>query len=225
MQDVNKHGHVNCRVKQQSRFRVTVRQSWLQSCCKLDICQIVNCNIHTSITMARMPEMNWKHEPLADAFKAFKARMTLFLDDNEITDDAKKSTKIKLGLGDEGMRRVLASGLTEDQQKDPKEIWNLLESQVDASVKINFHVHRLELSNLRQRQGESITEYATRIRDKAIKCSFNKDELNKRLIEMIILSTPFEEFRKELLTKPKGFEIKTVLERGIPNQSYGCDYG
>ena len=36
---------------------------------------------------------------------------------------------------------------------------------------------------------------------------------------MIILSTPFEEFRKELLTKPKGFEIKTVLERGLEHEA------
>ncbi len=62
--------------------------------------------------MARMLEMNWKHEPLADGFKAFKARMTLFLDDSEITDEAKQSTKTKLGLGDEGMCRVLAFDLS-----------------------------------------------------------------------------------------------------------------
>ena len=72
--------------------------------------------------MARMPEMNWNHEPLADAFWAFKDRMTLFLSDNEISDTAKQATNIKLGLFDEGMRRMLASRLTDAEQADPKQI-------------------------------------------------------------------------------------------------------
>ena len=107
--------------------------------------------------------------------------MTLFFSDNKISDTAKQAAKIKLGLSDEGMPCVLASGLTDAEQAEPKQIRVLLEPQVDAIVKINFRVHRLELSNLRQKQGEHVTEYVTCIRDKAAKCSFLDDELNKRL--------------------------------------------
>lgn len=86
----------------------------------------------------RMPEMNWKHEPLAESFNAFKVRMTLFLEDNEVTNVAKQATKIKIAVGDERMRRVLAFGLSDVQQNIPDDLWSLLESQVDATVKINF---------------------------------------------------------------------------------------
>jgi hypothetical protein len=53
----------------------------------------------------------------------------------------------------------------------------------------------------------------SRLREKGSKCEFDAEELSERIIEMIILSTPFDEFRKELLTKAKKHPITTVLER------------
>lgn len=52
------------------------------------------------------------------------------------------------------------------------------------------------------------------MREKASKCEFEADELNERLIEMVILSTPFDDFRKELLVKAKNHPVTDVLERG-----------
>ena len=49
--------------------------------------------------------------------------------------------------------------------------------------------------------------------EKAIQCEFEKSELNERLIEIIILSTPYKDFRKELLIKPKRYDITNVIER------------
>lgn len=140
--------------------------------------------------------------------------MCLYLEDQGVTDETKKATKIKIALGDEGIRRILASGLSEADQADPKKIWSLIETEVDATTKINFRVHRLEFSSYTQKPDESLSQYLSRLREKATKCEFEPAELNERLIEMVILSTPYEDFRKELLTKPKGHEISIVLERG-----------
>ena len=52
----------------------------------------------------KMPELDSKHDSLADAFHTFKARMTLYLEDKAITDMAKQATKIKIAIGDEGIR-------------------------------------------------------------------------------------------------------------------------
>lgn len=81
-------------------------------------------------------------------------------------------------------------------------------------MKINFQVHRLEFATLCQKAEENINVYMSSLREKAAKCDFGEAELNERLIEMVILSTPFEDFRKELFTKPKEFPIKDVLEKG-----------
>ncbi len=160
-----------------------------------------------------MPYLDWQYSPLVDSFRAFKARMELYFIDNSITDDAKKAVKIKIASGDEGMRRLLTSGLSETELKTSEEIWKLFESQLDASIKINFRVHRLEFSTLHQQTDEVITSYVSRLREKALKCEFEKSELEERLIENIILSTPYEDFRKELLTQSKGYAITKVIER------------
>ena len=98
-----------------------------------------------------MPELNWAHEPLSEDLQSFKARMTLYLEDKEVTDTTKQATKIKIAIGDEGIHRVLASGRSEEEQKVPENIWTLVEEQLDASTHINYQVHHLELSNMLQK--------------------------------------------------------------------------
>ena len=129
--------------------------------------------------------------------------MELYMEDKEVTEAAKKATKIKIAVGDEGIHRLLASGLTDTDIKAPNNIWKLLEDQLDASVKINYCVHRLDFSHMWEKPKEAIFDYITWLRKKADKCEFGKAELNECLIEMIILSTPFNDFRKELFAKPK----------------------
>ena len=158
--------------------------------------------------------MDWSFQPLSESLKVFKARMDLYIEDLNITNTNKQATKIKIASGDEGMRRILNSGMSDADQKIPEKIWELLEAEVDLSVKISFRVHRLEFSNIRQQNEETTQQYLSRLREKASKCNFEPDELNERLIEMVILSTPHEDFRKELLIKPKGHQISEVLERG-----------
>ena len=55
--------------------------------------------------------------------------MTFHLEDKEIDDFNKQAIKIKIAVGDEGIRQILVSGLTEEQQRDPRQLWNLLEEQ------------------------------------------------------------------------------------------------
>ncbi|ELU02523.1 hypothetical protein CAPTEDRAFT_194315 [Capitella teleta] len=71
--------------------------------------------------MSKYPQMEWP-DGGADApelFRLFKQKMNLVCEDNEITDPTRIATKIKIGLGDEGLRRLNASGLT-----DPKVVAN-----------------------------------------------------------------------------------------------------
>ena len=157
--------------------------------------------------------MDWSLRPLSESLKVFKARMNLYLEDQNITDLVKQATKIKIASGDEGMRRILHSGMTDEDQKKPSELWKLLENEVEFTVKISFRVHRLEFSNIRQENDENTQQYLSRLREKALKCKFEPDELNERLIEMVILSTPHEEIRKELLIKPYGYKVSDLLER------------
>ncbi|ELT95445.1 hypothetical protein CAPTEDRAFT_187067 [Capitella teleta] len=64
---------------------------------------------------------------VADALRMYKQKMTLVCEDNEVTEPAAIVRKIKIGLGDEGLRRLNASGLTEQQLQTPTAIWQFLE--------------------------------------------------------------------------------------------------
>ena len=70
-----------------------------------------------------------------------------------------------------------------------------------------------------------IPDYISRLRGKATPCKFIPEELNDRLIEMVILLTPMEDFRKDLLTKDKTYttaqtiELRLQYEVVIPSQT------
>ena len=160
------------------------------------------------------PEMNWSHTPPAESFAAFKDRITLYLEDNDIIDAGKQATKIKIAVGDEGMRRLLASGLSEGDLKSPARLWEFFESQLDIASKINFRVHRLDFSQVRQGPEEATRMYVSRLREQAKHCQYEKAELNERMIEQLILSTPILEFRTELLKKDKGYSVTNAIELG-----------
>ena len=112
------------------------------------------------------------------------------------------------------MRWILNSGLTHLEKTQTNKLWEWLANEVDYTVKISFRIHRLEFSNIKQGNEELIKQYVSRLREKATKFLFEQEELNERLIETFISSTQNEEFRKELLTKPKGMQINNIIERG-----------
>ncbi|XP_063956823.1 uncharacterized protein LOC135154503 [Lytechinus pictus] len=145
--------------------------------------------------------MNWEATDLPEEFQLFRQRMELILADQDITDQRKVSMKIKIAVGNEGLRRINASGLSETDKEKPQELWRLLEAQL--KVNINFRIHRLELMRYRQKTDETIDEFVTRCRDKAKNCDFEEAELNERIMEPVIASTPSLEFQKSLLDQPK----------------------
>ena len=80
---------------------------------------------------AQMPTMDWTFEPLCDSFSAFQARLILFFEDQSINDKIKQSIKFRIAVGDQGIRRINSSGLSDADKKDPKKLYELLSSQLD----------------------------------------------------------------------------------------------
>ncbi|KAJ8037799.1 hypothetical protein HOLleu_18705 [Holothuria leucospilota] len=162
--------------------------------------------------MAKFPEMRWEATDVAEEFKLFKQRMELCFLDHGITDTSKQAIKIKIAVGNTGLRTINSSGLTAQDQTDPTKLWNLFESQL--KIKVNFRIHRLELMNFRQKQNETLDEFVNRCRHKAKECDFTDDELSERIIELVIASAKCESFQRDLLDKPKGYSLDNVLKEG-----------
>ena len=161
---------------------------------------------------SHLPTMNWADPDLSEAISLFKQKMSLYLEDEEITDQAKQARKICRGIGDEGLKRLNASGLSDDDKKKPVKLWEFYEGQLKLNV--YFRIHRLHLMQYRQKPDESIDDFVTRARTLALKCQFIDEELNERLIELIIASTPHDALRNDLYSKPKGHSIADVLTEG-----------
>ena len=156
--------------------------------------------------------MNWAAHDVADTFKLFKQRLLLVCEDNEVTNNEKIAGKIKIGLGDEGLRRLNASGLTDDDQKDTAKLWELFETQLKVAV--NFRIQRLSLMQYRQKSDESLDEFVTRARAQAQLCEFTEKEMQDRIIELVIAGTRMEIVRRELLGKDKDLTLHDVLTEG-----------
>ena len=95
-------------------------------------------------------------------------------------------------------------------KKRPDKIWELLESQLTTDL--NFRVHRLHLMDYRQRSEESVDDFVTRAGTRALKYEFEECELEERIIELMIASTPIEAFQRELLGKAKDLSLIHISE-------------
>ena len=65
-----------------------------------------------------------------------------------------------------------------------------------------------------QRPDEKLDDFANICRQIARKWEFDAKELDERILEQIIASTPITEFQKELLVSKKGFTLNDALQLG-----------
>ena len=165
----------------------------------------------------KYPTMNWELPNTAEAFKIFKQKLLLVCEDNEIKEDKKIARKIMIGIDDEGLKHLNASNLTEDDKEKPAKLWKFFDDQLRVSV--NFRIHRLALMQYRQQEGESLDEFVTRARTLGQQCSFEVKDLQERIIELIIASTPMEPFRRELLGKGPDLTLEDVVKEGRQHEA------
>ena len=161
---------------------------------------------------SRIPEINWASENHEEALQLFKQIMSYYCEDEDITDPGKIALKILKGIGNEGLKRLNASGMSDADKKRPDKIRELFESQLKTNL--NFRVHRLHLMDYRQRSEESVDDFVTIERTQALKCEFEESELEERIIELMIASTPIETFQRELPGKAKGYKLTDALAEG-----------
>ena len=84
----------------------------------------------------------------------------------------------------------------------PDKTWGLFECQLKTNL--TLRVHCLHLMGYRQRSEESVDDFVSRVRSQTLKCEFEQSELEDRIVEILIASTPREAFKCEMLKKAKG---------------------
>lgn len=158
-----------------------------------------------------IPIMDWLSPNLAETFKLFKQRLELYFKVKSTSDDDKVPILL-LAVQEEGLKRYNSWSLTTTEESDISVLFNKFLEQLEPAE--NFRISRLKLSKYKQQQSESVDSFINRCKLLANKCSFKDDELDDRLIELIIASTTIPEYQKELLNKPKGYKLSESVALG-----------
>lgn len=157
------------------------------------------------------PKMDWDSPSgRPQAYKEFKQLSELwFKVKNTKVED--QYSYIILWCGKEGLRMYNTWGLSDEQLKDPKNLWEKFSAQIEPQE--NFRIHRFEFQRYTQRSSESVDDFFSRCKEKAMKCRFKDNaELEERIIEVLISGMRSAETRKKLLGKDENLLINDALD-------------
>ncbi|KAK7088654.1 hypothetical protein V1264_022553 [Littorina saxatilis] len=155
------------------------------------------------------PKMDWSSDDKAQALQDFKQLCDMWFKVKN-TEKKLQHNYIMLWLGSEGLRLLNTWNLTVEQLEDPKNIWDRLQLLQPPQ---NFRIHRLEMQRLTQRTGESVEDFCTRCRTKAIKCKYtDKAAEDERVLEQLIAGTSISTVQRELLSRDSTLTLATALE-------------
>ena len=151
--------------------------------------------------------MNWASDNQDETLQLFKQTMSYHCEGEGFAYPDRIACKIL--RGNEGLKHLNASGMSDAHKKKPDKICDLFESN------LNFRVHRLHMIDYRQGSEESVDDFITRTGTQALKCEFEQSDLGERIYELLIASIPIEALLRELLGKAKGYKLTDALaERG-----------
>lgn len=163
--------------------------------------------------MADLPQLVWNQPNLKEKFKFFKQRLELFFKLKQISQKDKKCYFLLRAVDDDALEVYNSWGIEEDAEADYEDIIKRFEATLGQAT-VNFRVARLQLHYLYQDKTESLDTFVTRCRTLALKCDFEKKELEDRIIEQIIASTPIQSYQSELLEKSKALKLEDAIEIG-----------
>ena len=83
-----------------------------------------------SSSLHNIPLMSWSGDQVSENFKLYERKMKLYFDDEGITDKEKQARKVLRSIGDEGLRLLDGSDLSEDDQKDPDKLLKFFKEQL-----------------------------------------------------------------------------------------------
>ena len=152
--------------------------------------------------MEDLPKLNWKQPAPRDKFKLFKQRLELYFKVKKITNDKERCYYLLRALDDDALEVFNSWNLDGDTADSYKEIVKKFEETLGQTA-INFRVARLQLHFMHQEKRENLDSFVTRCRTQALKYEFEPSELESRIIEQIIASTPIQKFQSKLLSKDK----------------------
>ena len=113
-------------------------------------------------------------------------------------------------MGREGVRLLNTWGLTDPQLQEPKNVWDKLEGIQPSD---NFHIHQLELQRYKQKHDETVDDFYSRCKLKALQCKLATPALREeRIIEQLTAGIRYPEVQRLLLSRDEKLTLMEALQ-------------
>ena len=173
----------------------------------------------TTMAMSALPclRMDWSASDRAQTFKEFRqiSRMWFKVKGVKVED---QHNYIILCSGSIGLRMFNTRGLTDEQLKDPKNIWEKFSEKIEPPE--NVRIHSMEFQRFRQHDDEYVNDFFTHCKSKVMKCKFQTEaEQEERLREVLISGVKYAEVQKELLGKDDKLKLTEALDIALTHDA------
>ena len=157
-----------------------------------------------------LPTLNWDAADQMDAFEEWKDFMSSYFVINNVSDD-KQYHYIILSAGHKGHELWKTWMLSEADRKKPDVVFNKFKDHMIGTV--NKWVKRLELSNVSQKEGESVDDFVCRIKAKANLCKYDDNNMrDEQITFQLIKGILWPEERKNLIKKGNDLKLDEAIK-------------
>ena len=141
-----------------------------------------------------------QYEPTQD-WDAYEGRFKFFIEANKVTDAKQKRAVLLCTIGATAYKVVENLNSPTDLSDDSITFENLLNQLREFyGKKPSTLTARTEFARLKQREGQSVNEFALELRNQGTRCNFGAD-LKTRLRDQFIVGVRADAARKRLMEK------------------------
>ena len=155
------------------------------------------------------PTLDWDSPNLAKAYKMYKAKIQMHLKIKKVEDAETQVCHLIQGMGDKGIELLQSFKMSAADEKDLKKVCEKFDNLIEGA-KVHPRIARLDLRRMTQTEGETTSEFISRLKVQADLCELGDQEYSERIIEQIILSTPIADYQKHLLEQKIGYKLEEV---------------
>jgi len=105
---------------------------------------------------------------------------------------------------------IEACNLTEEDMKDPDEVWDALQTQVKP--KTNKYVDRIRVRRFIQRESESCDEFINRCEAQAKRCKFTETEHGSRVMEQFMNGIYSNDLQRSLIMEGEDIRLSKAID-------------
>lgn len=163
------------------------------------------------LSVRKPPHMDWNDTNLPTAFKTFKQYCQLIFNGPlSKKEDKEKAIHILLWIAEEGLKVFNSFELSDEDKAKTDTIFDKFTKYLEP--KSSLRIGRFQLQGSRQTKDESVDSFMARCKLQAQKCRFSEADMEKRLIEQLIIGTRERKVQENLIGKDEKLKLYKAMD-------------